>query len=330
MRSAIITGIGAYVPESKLTNEYLESIVDTSDEWIISRTGIRERRVCAPDQATSDLAILAGKAALEDAGLAATDLDLIILGTSTPDQVIPSAASRVQIGLGANCAAFDMNAACTGFIFGIHQATALIESGRANRVLVIGADALTRFVDFTDRATCILFGDGAGAVVVEAGEEPGILGIDLGTDGSGGDYLGVPAGGSAMPCTAETLEAHDHFIHMVGSEVFKFAARIIPETIERSLAGSGLTIDDVTWLVPHQANQRITNTIPGRLNVAPEAIASNIAWTGNTSAASIPLLLNDLYTDGQLNPGDTIALVAFGAGMTWGSAIVRWTKERTR
>jgi len=330
MRTAIITGIGAYVPDSKLTNEYLESIVDTSDEWIISRTGIRERRVCAPGQATSDLAILAGAAALEDAGLAATDLDLIILGTSTPDQIIPSAASQVQIGLGAVCAAVDMNAACTGFIFALHQATALVESGRAKRVLVIGADALTRFVDFTDRATCVLFGDGAGAVVVEAGQEPGILGIDLGTDGSGGAYLGVPAGGSAKPCTAETLAARDHFIHMTGSEVFKFAARIIPETLERSLAASNLTIDDVTWLVPHQANQRITNTIPDRLNVAPEAIASNIAWMGNTSAASIPLLLNDLYTDGQLNPGDTIALVAFGAGMTWGSVIVRWTKERTR
>jgi 3-oxoacyl-[acyl-carrier-protein] synthase-3 len=326
MTYARITGIGAYLPSRRLTNLELESMVDTSDEWISTRTGIKERRIAADDETTATLGAKAALAALADAGLDPQDLDLIVLGTSSPEYLFPSTASVVQGAIGATCPATDVLAACTSFIYGLHAATTAIESGRARRVLVVGADVLTRHVDFTDRATCVLFGDGAGAVVLEAGDEPGVCGIDLGTDGTGTDVLLVPAGGTAAPATVERVEAGEQYIHMVGSEVFRFAVRVIPETTLRALEQSGLGVGDLTWLVPHQANQRIMDAAADRLGIDPARVVSNIETTGNTSAASIPLALNDLYTCGQLQPGDVLALVGFGAGMTWGAAVVRWTK----
>ncbi|MGB4442183.1 MAG: beta-ketoacyl-ACP synthase III [Coriobacteriia bacterium] len=326
MTHAAITGIGAFLPERVLTNRDLERMVDTSDEWIVTRTGIRERHVVSEGESSSTLGAEAARAALRDAGIEATDLDMIVVGTSSPDHSFPSTAALVQVAIGASCPAMDVLAACTSFIFALQHATAAIESGRARRVLVVGADALTRHVDFTDRATCVLFGDGAGAVVLERAEEPGVLGIDLGTDGSGANVLAVPAGGSAAPCTPERLEAGDQYVHMIGSEVFKFAVRVIPATTRKALAASGLGPADVTWVVPHQANERIISTIGERLGVPDERVFSNVERLGNTSAASIPLAVHDLYTGGQLHPGDVLALVGFGGGLTWGAAVVRWTK----
>lgn len=330
MTHATITGIGAYLPQRCLTNAELETMVDTTDEWITSRTGIRERRIAAETESSSTLGTNAALAALEDAGVAASDIDLIVVGTGSPDYVFPSTAALVQKAIGASCPAVDVNAACTSFVFALHHATVAIESGRAQRVLVVGTDALTRYVDFTDRSTCVLFGDGAGAVVVESSEEAGILGMDLGTDGSGAGVLMIPAGGSAAPCTPELLAAGEQYIHMAGSEVFKFAVRVIPESTRTALAASGLSVSDLTWVVPHQANQRIIATTAHRLGIPEDRVFSNIERTGNTSAGSIPLALNDLYTDGQLHRGDLIALVGFGAGLTWGAVIVRWTKGTAR
>lgn len=326
MTHAAITGTGAYLPERVLTNAELEQMVDTSDEWITSRTGIRERRIAGEGESTSTLGAAAARDALADADVSPRDLDLIVVGTSSPDHIFPSTAALIQREIGATCAAVDVMAACTSFVFALQHATVSIESGRARRVLVVGADALTRHVDFSDRATCVLFGDGAGAVVIEAADEPGVLGIDLGADGSGAHVLAVPAGGSAAPCTAERVAAGEQFVRMAGSEVFKFAVRIIPETTNRALAASGMTVEDLTWLVPHQANQRIIVTVAERMGIPDGHVFSNIEKVGNTSAASIPLALHDLYTGGQLKPGDVLALVGFGAGLTWGAAIIRWTK----
>jgi 3-oxoacyl-[acyl-carrier-protein] synthase-3 len=229
--------------------------------------------------------------------------------------------------IGAVCPALDAMAACTSFVYAMHYATCAIESGRAERVLVVGADALTRHVDFTDRATCVLFGDGAGAFVLEAGDEPGVLGIDLGADGTRADVLEIPACGSAMPASEEVLANRLQYIKMDGQEVFKFAVRVIPDSMRRALALSELSVSDLDWLVPHQANQRILDTIADRLGVPHDRVFSNIETTGNTSAASIPLAVDALYTGRNLHPGSIVGLVGFGAGLTWGSALVRWTKE---
>lgn len=330
MPHAVITGVGAYLPERRLTNADLERMVNTSDEWIVSRTGIRERRIVAEHESTATMGAEAARAALADAGVDALDVDLIILGSSSPDYLFPATAPVVQDLIGARCAAVDELAACTSFIYGLQHAACAIESGRAKRVLVIGSDALSRIVDWTDRATCVLFGDGAGAVLVEAGEEPGILGIDLGADGSGVDLLGVKAGGAAFPATPERLALREQFIHMAGSEVFKFAVRAMPESTLRALESSGLSIDDVDWIVPHQANQRIMTAAADRLSIEPERVFSNIERVGNTSAASIPLALHELYTGGNLKPGDTLVFVGFGGGLTYGAAVVRWTKGLAR
>jgi len=327
MKHAAVTGVGAYLPERILTNDDLATMVDTSDEWIASRTGIRERRLAAEGQATSDLGVEAARAALADAKLEPKDIDLLVVGTSSPDMIFPSTACLIQAKLGLECPAVDVMAACTSFVYALHSATTAIESGRAKRVLVVGADALTRHVDFTDRGICVLFGDGAGAFVLEASDETGVLGIDLGSDGSRPEVLQIEAGGSAMPVTCEAIEANLHRVQMNGQEVFKFAVRAIPKTTKKALAASGLGIEDLTWLVPHQANQRILDTVADRLHLPHERVFSNIAKVGNTSSASIPLAVNDLYTSGSLRQGDVLALVGFGAGLTWGAAIVRWTKE---
>lgn len=325
MPFAAISGVGAYLPKRRLTNADLEDIVDTTDEWILTRTGISERRLAADDEATSDLAACAAVSALTDAGTAPADVDLLVLATSSPDMIFPSSACLAAAKIGLDCPAFDVNAACTGFVYALQVGAAAIESGRAKTVLVAGADALTRHVDFTDRTTCVLFGDGAGAVVLTASTEPGVLGIDLGADGRFPDILRIPAGGSAAPCTPDRLAAREQYLVMNGNEVFKFAVRAIPKTVRRALKASRLTIADVHRLVPHQANQRIIDTIADRLAIDHERVVSTIHETGNTSTASIPLALHALYTRGDLTPGQVVVLVGFGAGLTWGAAVVRWT-----
>ena len=327
MPYADLIGLGSYLPERVLSNTDLESMVDTNDEWITTRTGIRERRITAEGEATSHLAIEASRLALEDAGLGPADIDLIIVGTSSPDMLMPSTACIVQAALGMTCPAYDVNAACSGFVYALYTATSAIESGRARTVLCIGADALTRFIDYTDRTTCVLFGDGAGAVVLQASEVPGVLGIDLGADGNGVDFLKIPGGGSALPLNREVVDRNLNTIKMNGGEVYKFAVRAIPAATRRVLDSSGLAVEDLAWLIPHQANQRIIGTIGEALGMPVERVFSHIDHTGNTSAASIPLALDDLYTADRLRPGDNLALVGFGAGLTWGAAVIRWNKE---
>jgi len=324
-RHAAIVGTGSFLPENTLTNEDLERMVDTSDEWIVSRTGIKERRLAEMHHGTSDLAVRAGERAMACAGVAPNEIDLLVVGTSTPDHLFPSTACITQEKLGLTCPAYDVNAACTGFIYALHAGTVAIESGRFDTVLVIGADALTRHIDFTDRATCVLFGDGAGAVVLKASDEAGVMAIELGSDGSGADLLLVPAGGSAAPCTEERIRNHDHYLHMNGNEVYKFAVRVIPKATITALEATGNSVGDLAWLIPHQANKRIIDTIEERLGIADERVYSNVVNTGNTSAGSIPLGLDDLYTSGRLRPGDLIGLVGFGAGLTWGAITIRWT-----
>ena len=325
---ARIIGIGSYLPERILTNADLEALVDTSDEWIVTRTGIRERRLVAPGEATSHLAAAALERALESAGTSPCDIDMLIVGTSSPDMTFPASACLVQDRLGLSCPSYDVNAACSGFVYALHAGTVAIESGRARRVAVVGADALTRHVDFADRATCVLFGDGAGAAILEASAEAGVLGVALGSDGSGADLLKIPAGGSADPATHEAVDARRTFVTMNGNEVFRFAVKVIPSATREALDLSGVTVEDLDWLVPHQANQRIIQTVGQRLGIPNERVFSHVDRVGNTSAASIPLALDDLYTSGRLAPGNLIALVGFGAGLTWGAAIVRWTMAR--
>lgn len=322
---ATIAGVGSHVPENVVTNEDMTRIVETSDEWIVSRTGIKERRIALDDETTSDMATRAAVKALSRAGVDACEIDQIIVATSSADHLMPSAACIVASNLGSTCAAYDLNAACSGFIYALQVGASAIESGRARCVVVIGADMLSRVLDFTDRTTCVLFGDGAGAVVLKASDEPGVLSTVLGSDGSGKDMLIIPAGGSKAPCTHERIDAREQYLRMNGKEVFKFAVRIIPKATEEALALSGHTVSDLDWLIPHQANQRILNTVAERLGLPNERIVSHLETVGNTSAASIPLALDELYTSGQLKPGDLLGLVGFGAGLTWAAAIVRWS-----
>jgi len=324
---ATIASVASWLPERRLTNADLERMVDTSDEWIRSMTGIAERRVAAEEDATSDLAARAGLLALERAGVAPSDVDMLIVATCSPDMGFPSTACIAQAKMGLTCPAFDINAACTGFLYAIEVAAAMIEAGRLKTVVVVGAEILTRLVDFTDRNTCVLFGDGAGAIVLQASEEAGILSVHLGADGTGADLLAIPAGGIAKPLTAESVAHGDQYIHMNGREVFKFAVRTIPRVTKQALSESGLALSDVDWLVPHQANQRITDTVGESLGIPHEHVVSSIENTGNTSAASIPIALDTLLGSGRLKQGDVLALVGFGAGLTYGAAIVRWTRK---
>lgn len=325
MTFATIAGIGVYLPERVMTNAELEGMVETSDEWIVTRTGIRERHIAAEGQTTFDLAALAGQAAMDDAGIGPADVDLLVLGTSTPDYSLPSSAALAASALGLDCPAYDLSAACTGFIYGMHSAVTAIESGRARTVLLIGAETMSRIIDWTDRATCVLFGDGAGAVVLRASDEPGVLGIHLGADGKGKDMIVRPTGGAADNCTHEGLAERGHYLKMAGSEVFKFAVRAIPKVTRQALKESRLSVDDLTWLVPHQANQRILDTVADRLGIGHEQVVSTVEMHGNTSAASIPLALHHLRAGGKLKAGDVVALVGFGAGLTWGAGVIRWT-----
>lgn len=321
-----IVGMGTYVPEKVLTNLDLEKIVDTTDEWIRCRTGIIERRVVEGDTSTSDLAVLAARAAFEDAGISGGDVDLILVATSTPDMIFPSTACIVQSKLGiSGCAAFDLQAACTGFVYGLTVASQFIETGMYKTVLLIGADAFTKHINWEDRSTCILFGDGAGAVVLREVEDGyGLLANYLSADGRGADLLKIPAGGSAHPGSEYSVQNKLHFVQMNGNAVFKFAVRILHEAVDGVLEKAGLSIDDIDYLIPHQANIRIIDSSAERLGIDKSKIIVNLDRYGNTSTASIPLALHDLYRSGSLKNGNLLLLVGFGAGLTWGANIIRW------
>ncbi|MCK8823953.1 beta-ketoacyl-ACP synthase III [Fuchsiella alkaliacetigena] len=325
LRRAGITGVASYVPEKILTNQDLEKMVDTDDEWIKSRTGIEERRIAAEDTATSDLAYRAAEAALEEADLAAEELDLIIVATVTPDMVFPATACLVQDRLGAEkAAAFDLQAGCSGFVYALATATQFVKAGAYDNVLVIGAETLSKITNWEDRNTCILFGDGAGAAVVQVVESGGILANVLGADGSGGELLKVPAGGSRQPTTIETVQNELHYMQMEGNQVFKFAVRIMGKSALKSIEKAGLQREDIDFFIPHQANTRIINAAAKRLKLSEEQVFVNLDKYGNTSAASIPIALAEAVEAGRINKGDNIVLVGFGAGLTWAASTIEW------
>jgi len=325
-KSVGIIGAGFYVPEKIVTNKDLEKIVDTSDEWIVSRTGIRERRIMREDQATSDLATEAARRALAAAELQPEDIDLILVATCTPDMLFPSVACLVQANLGAKkAAALDIQAACSGFVYGMATAMQFIQTGVYKHVLVIGAESFSRLVDWQDRNTCVLFGDGAGAAVIgEVEEGYGILGIELGADGSGAQDLNLPAGGTRLPASTETLAARQHFVHMKGQEVFKFAVKVMGEAAMKALERAHIAPEQVDLLVPHQANIRIIQSAAKRLNLPMEKVVVNVDRYGNTSAATIPIALVEAMESGRLKRGDNIVLVGFGAGLTWAACVMKW------
>lgn len=327
--SAGILGTGYYVPEKILTNFDLEKMVETNNDWIVERTGISERRIAEENVPMSELAFRAAQMALEDAGTKAEDLDLIIVATLTSDRVIPSTSCVLQHRLGAlHAAAFDLSAACSGFVYASTIAAQFIESGVYKKILVVGGETLSKYVDWQDRNTCILFGDGAGAAVYGVVEDGyGILGTDLGADGSGADALSIPASGSLHPATPETIAEHLHYIHMDGKAVFKFAIKVMGETVLSSLERAGLQKEDIDCLVPHQANIRIIQSAAKRLDLPMEKVVVNVEKYGNTSAASIPIALAEAARDKRFKKGDIIALAGFGAGLTWASCIMKWAKE---
>ncbi|WP_068496450.1 beta-ketoacyl-ACP synthase III [Paenibacillus kribbensis] len=326
LRPVGVIGTGKYVPEKILTNKDLEAMVETSDEWIVSRTGIQERHIAAPEQATSDLAYEAAIKALKSAGMTAEDLDLIIVATVTPDMAFPSTACILQDKLGAKgAAAFDLSAACSGFVYGLATATSFIKTGIYNNALIIGADCLSRITDYTDRNTCVLFGDGAGAVVIgEVPEGRGFQSFDLGAEGAGGSLLNLAAGGSRLPASADTLENKQHYIYMNGREVFKFAVRVMGTATVDVLEKAGLTKDDIDLFVPHQANIRIIQSAMQRLDLPEEKVVINVNKYANTSAASIPLALVEAAEEGRMKEGDRVLMVGFGGGLTWGASVLVW------
>jgi 3-oxoacyl-[acyl-carrier-protein] synthase-3 len=321
-----ITGIGAYAPDHVITNDDLSKLMDTSDEWIVERTGIRERRVAADDQALSDLALPAARDALEQAGLDAGTVDLIIVATVTPDMAFPSAGAIIADELGApDAAAYDLSAGCTGFMYAVAQGYGMVAAGLARHTLVVGGDVLSRILDWSDRGTAVLFGDGAGAVVIERVSEGGFLGFELGADGSGGSELYLPAGGSRTPASAETVAERKHFVQMNGREVFKFATRVLVSSAEKVLAECGKTVDDVDVYIPHQANVRIIEHAAEKLGIPREKIVINVERYGNTSSGSIPLALAEAQADGRLRDGALVLMTGMGAGLTWGSGLIEWT-----
>lgn len=321
-----IIGMGIHVPEKVLTNEELQQMVDTSDEWIRTRTGIRERRIAAPDEATSDLALRAAANALEDAGVKPGEVDLIIVATNTPDMLFPATACLVQDKLGAgNAGAFDLLAGCTGFIYALSVGAQFIAAGTCRYVLVVGAETLSRILNWRDRNTCVLFGDGAGAVVLgPVPADRGILSTRLGADGAGGPLLCLPAGGSRMATSRETVEQELHFVRMHGREVFKFAVKAMGEGSLEALKAAGLGKEDIDFLIPHQANIRIIESAAKRLELPLEKVHINVDRYGNTSTASVPLALYEAVRDGKVKDGDNLVLVGFGAGLTWAAAVMRW------
>jgi 3-oxoacyl-[acyl-carrier-protein] synthase-3 len=325
-RHAAVAGVGSVLPDRIVPNEEFERLVETSDEWIRERTGIAERRFAADGETTSDLAVAAARVALESAAVAPEQLDLIVCATLSPDTPIPATAVWVQRKLAVNAPAFDVNAACAGFAYAFTTATAFIESGQAETVLVLGAEVLSRVLDFTDRTTCVLFGDGAGALVLRRAEIPGVLGSVLGADGTAAEVLLIPAGGSARPASHETVDARDHSIRMPkGREVFKRAVVEMAAACRELLEKSGYTPDDVDLLIPHQANARIMVAVAERLGVGPDRSVVDVETVGNTSAASVPIALDRAWRGGRLHEGDLVLLTSFGAGLAWGANLLRWT-----
>ena len=321
-----ITGIGAYAPERVVTNNDLAQMMETSDEWIVERTGIHERRIAADHQALSDLALPASRQALEQAHADPSTVDLVIVATVTPDMAFPSAGAIIADELGApDAAAYDLSAGCTGFMYAVAQGYGMVAAGLARRALVIGGDVLSRILDWSDRSTAVLFGDGAGAVVIERVSEGGFLGFELGADGSGGSQLFVPAGGSREPASAETVAERRHYVQMNGREVFKFATRVLVSSAENVLAECGKTVDDVDVYIPHQANVRIIDHAAEKLGIPKEKIVVNVDRYGNTSSGSIPLALADAQADGRLQDGALVLMTGMGAGLTWGSGLIEWT-----
>jgi 3-oxoacyl-[acyl-carrier-protein] synthase-3 len=324
---AHVAGWGKYVPERVLTNDELTQMVETSDEWIRSRTGISERHIAREDETTASMAIEATHEAMEMAGINPSEIDAIIVATCTPDYVFPSTACLVQDAIGAtHAAAFDLSAGCSGFVYGLNVAADLIASGTHQTALVIGAETLSRIVDWEDRTTCVLFGDGAGAVILRGnGADGGILSSVLGSDGSGGDLLRLPGGGSQHPASHHTVSEGMHFLKMKGREVFRFAVRVMPAATRQVLEKAGATLEDVRLIIPHQANRRITSASIKALGLPEDRIYSNVERYGNTSAASIPIALCEAVEEGRMQRDDLVVLVGFGAGLTWAASAVRWS-----
>lgn len=321
-----ILGVGSYLPSKVLDNLYFEKLMDTNDEWIKTRTGISERRVASEEQSTSDLATESALKAIECANLKAEDIDLIIVATATPDMVFPSTACLVQEKIGAiKAAAFDISAACSGFIYGITIAKQFVENSMYKNILVIGAETLSRTLDYSDRSTAILFGDGAGAVVIGNVNDGGILSTYLGSDGKGKDVLNIPAGGSKLPASIETVEKNLHSIHMAGNDVYKFAVRIMGEASLKALELADLNQENIDYLIPHQANIRIIEASAKRLKLTMDKVYVNLHRYGNMSAASVPVALDEAYREGKIKKGDNVVLVGFGGGLTWGASVIQWS-----
>jgi 3-oxoacyl-[acyl-carrier-protein] synthase-3 len=321
-RPISITGLGCYVPDRVLTNDELAQMVDTSDEWIVERTGIRERRIASPEQAMSDIALPAARAALEEAGLEARELDLIVVATVTPDMAFPSTGAILGDLLDApDAACYDLSAGCTGFMYALAQAYAMIAGGLASKALVVGGDVLSKILDWEDRSTLILFGDGAGAVVLERVEEGGFLGFELGAEGAGGVHLWLPGSGS------RAFEEPEKYVKMNGREVFKFATRVLVSSAEKLLTECGRSVDEVDVYVPHQANVRIMDHAARKLGIPEEKMVVNVDRYGNTSSGSIPLALADARSDGRLGDGALVLMTGMGAGLTWGSSLIKWTER---
>ena len=328
MASVIIAGVGSYAPERILTNDELSKMVNTSDEWIRTRSGIGERRIAADKETCSDMAVHAAKAALADAKMSPSDIDLLIIATCTPDTPLPSTACIVQhkLGIPAHTTCFDISAACSGFLYAMEIAYGQLLTNRYKRALIIGAEKLSTIVDWSDRTTCVLFGDAAGAAVLTKVDQPGIgiIGSDLGADGEFADKLMIPAGGSSCPASAQTVEARQHFIRMNGKEVFKSAVRVMETVCREMMEQHQLTPDQISLVIPHQANIRIIEALAGNLKLPMDKFFVNLDRYGNTSSATIPLALDEARRSGRVKPGDLTLLVAFGAGLTYGAALVRW------
>ena len=332
MTNALITGWGMYAPSRIMSNADLEKLVETSDEWIVSRTGIRERRIAADDETTTTLSVHASRDALAVAGMEPDELDLVIVATCSPDYYMPATGVLVAHELGAKRAAgFDLMAACSGFVFSLATASAYVRSGMYRNVLVVGVELLSRFLDYTDRNTCVLFGDGAGAVIVSAADGPGgLLGLDMYSDGSGKEGIIFPAGGSACPTTAQTIAEGGQFVHMAGREVYKYATRQLAESSRAALRSAGLTVADIDQFLFHQANLRIIESVQNAVGIPADKTYLNIERYGNTSAASVPMALVEAIADGRVKPGDRLLMAAFGAGYTAGAAVFEWTADPTR
>jgi 3-oxoacyl-[acyl-carrier-protein] synthase-3 len=327
-RYAHITGWGMAVPDRVLTNQDLAQLADTDDEWIVSRTGIRERHIAQSHETTATMAAAAARQAIEPTDIDPHEVDLIIVATSTPEHLFPSSASLVQDMLGAaNAGAFDLSAACTGFIFALNMATQAIRTGSIDNAVVIGSETMSRLINWEDRTTCILFGDGAGAFVLQSRERPGgILSSIMRSDGSGGDLLSVPAGGSKIPTTHETVDEKLHTIQMNGREVFRFATRVMASATKEVVAEAGLEVEDIDLVIPHQANQRIIETAARSLKLPADKFYMNLSKYGNTSTASIPIAFYEAFAEDRIHEGDNLVFVGFGAGLTWGALAVRWHK----